>query len=87
VQTKLWIFCEAMAAQENMAASLSSYDGTAGVLVDTNICRGRGGNKLLSLPDFFIGAHAAKANLSILIRDPSRYQSYFPRLVVLGGLH
>jgi predicted nucleic acid-binding protein len=47
--------------------------------------RGRGGNKLLPLPDFFIGAHAAIANLSILTRDPSGYRSYFPRLVLLGG--
>jgi predicted nucleic acid-binding protein len=150
-----------MAVQKNMTASLSGYDGSAGVLVDTNIwidciddaspwhnkainslqiCseksplhvnlviyaellvpnpdvaaidelldvygtlrsampwasaalaarafatyRGRGGNKLRPLPDFFIGAHAAVANLSILTRDPSGYQSYFPRLLLLGG--
>jgi predicted nucleic acid-binding protein len=43
-----------------------------------------GGNKLRPLPDFYIGAHAALANLSILTRDPSGYQSYFPRLVLLS---
>jgi predicted nucleic acid-binding protein len=47
--------------------------------------QGRGGNKLHPLPDFFIGAHAAVSNLSILTRDPSGYQSYFPRLVLLRG--
>jgi predicted nucleic acid-binding protein len=46
--------------------------------------RSRGGNKLSPLPDFYIGAHAAVANLSILTRDPSGYQSYFPRLVLLS---
>ena len=44
----------------------------------------RGGNKSRPLPDFYIGAHAAVANLSILTRDPSGYQSYFPRLVLLS---
>ncbi len=46
--------------------------------------RARGGNKLLPLPDFYIGAHASVANLSILTRDPSGYQSYFPRLTLLS---
>jgi predicted nucleic acid-binding protein len=46
--------------------------------------RGRGGNKLRPLPDFYIGAHAAVSNLSILTRDPSGYQSYFPRLMLLS---
>ena len=46
--------------------------------------RRRGGGKLLPLPDFYIGAHAAVSNLSVLTRDPSGYNSYFPRLVVLA---
>jgi predicted nucleic acid-binding protein len=46
--------------------------------------RRKGGSKQLPLPDFYIGAHAAVANLSVLTRDPSGYRSYFPRLVVLG---
>lgn len=49
-----------------------------------NVYRRRGGTRLLPLPDFFIGAHAAVANLSVLTRDPAGYSSYFPRLVVLG---
>ena len=46
--------------------------------------RRRGGARLLPLPDFFIGAHAAVANLSVLTRDPAGYSSYFPRLSLLG---
>jgi predicted nucleic acid-binding protein len=46
--------------------------------------RGRGGSKLKPMPDFYIGAHAAVANLSVLTRDPSPYKSYFPRLVVVA---
>ena len=32
------------------------------------------------LPDFFIGAHAAIAELPLLTRDTRRYASYFPTL-------
>lgn len=46
--------------------------------------RSRGGSKLKPLPDFYIGAHAAVANLSVLTRDPSPYKSYFPRLAVVA---
>lgn len=46
--------------------------------------RQRGGSKQLPLPDFYIGAHAAVSNLSVLTRDPGPYRSYFPRLVVLA---
>ncbi len=42
--------------------------------------RQRGGAKTAPLPDFFIGAHAAVANLSVLTRDASPYRSYFARL-------
>ena len=46
--------------------------------------RGRGGTKLRPMPDFYVGAHAAVANLSVLTRDPGPYKSYFPRLALLG---
>ena len=46
--------------------------------------RGRGGTKLRPMPDFYVGAHAAVANLSVLTRDPGPYKSYFPRLVVVA---
>ena len=46
--------------------------------------RQRGGSKQKPLPDFFIGAHAAVSNLSVLTRDPAPYRSYFRRLVIVA---
>ncbi len=46
--------------------------------------RKRGGSKRKPLPDFYIGAHAAVSNLSVLTRDPTPYKSYFPRLHLLA---
>ena len=42
--------------------------------------RTRGGARQSTLPDFYIGAHAAVANLTVLTRDETPYRSYFPRL-------
>lgn len=49
-----------------------------------DVYRRRGGARLRPLPDFYIGAHAAVANLSVLTRDSAGYASYFPRLVLLA---
>lgn len=46
--------------------------------------RRRGGSKHKPLPDFFIGAHAAVSNLSVLTRDPRPYRNYFGRLAVVA---
>jgi hypothetical protein len=46
--------------------------------------RSKGGSKLTPLRDFYIGAHAAVANLSVLTRDPTPHRGYFPRLVVVA---
>lgn len=46
--------------------------------------RRRGGSRQKPLPDFFIGAHAAASNLSVLTRDPKPYKSYFARLKVIS---
>jgi predicted nucleic acid-binding protein len=44
----------------------------------------RGGTKRSTLPDFFIGAHAAVAGYSLLTRDSARYRTYFPRLNLIS---
>lgn len=46
--------------------------------------RRRGGSKQKPIPDFYIGAHAAVANLSVLTLDPTSYRGYFPRLVAVA---
>ncbi|MDE2452179.1 MAG: type II toxin-antitoxin system VapC family toxin, partial [Burkholderiales bacterium] len=46
--------------------------------------RRRGGSKQKPMADFYIGAHAAVANLSVLTRDPAPYKNYFPRLVIVA---
>jgi predicted nucleic acid-binding protein len=42
--------------------------------------RRRGGHRRSPMPDFYIGAHAALADLTLLTRDAKRYRTYFPKL-------
>jgi len=44
----------------------------------------RGGTRTSALPDFFIGAHAAVAGMTLLTRDARRYRTYFPRLKIIA---
>lgn len=42
------------------------------------------GTRSTTLPDFFIGAHAAVAGHVVLTRDARRYRTYFPTLSLVA---
>ena len=46
--------------------------------------RKRGGARRSPLPDFYIGAHAAIRDATLLTRNATRYRSYFPRLRLIA---
>jgi hypothetical protein len=46
--------------------------------------RRAGGRRASPLPDFYIGAHAAVAGLTLMTRDAARYRSYFPSMRLLA---
>ena len=46
--------------------------------------RRSGGLRHAPLPYFFIGAHAAVANLTVLTRDPMPYRRHFARLALVS---
>jgi hypothetical protein len=46
--------------------------------------RRRGGQRASTLPDFFVGAHAAVAGMPLITRDANRYRTYFPRLRLIA---
>ena len=42
------------------------------------------GTRRSPLPDFFIGAHAAIAQMPLLTRDAQRYRTYFPTVRLIA---
>lgn len=46
--------------------------------------RRAGGARRSPLADFYIGAHAAVAGLTLLTRDPGRYREYFPTVRLIA---
>ena len=48
--------------------------------------RAGGGTRSGVLPDFFIGAHAAVAQLPLLTRDVRRYRTYFPTVHLIAPI-
>ena len=45
--------------------------------------RQAGGTRTGVIPDFFIGAHAQTAGVSLLTRDKGRYGTYFPSVALI----
>jgi len=41
------------------------------------------GTKNSSLPDFFIGAHAAVSGFELITRDTAKYKTYFPQVKLI----
>jgi predicted nucleic acid-binding protein len=46
--------------------------------------RRKGGERRSPLPDFYIGAHAMVAGLTLLTRDAPRYRTYFPKVRLIS---
>ena len=45
--------------------------------------RRSGGTRTSTMPDFFIGAHAAVAGLALLTRDQARFRTYLPTVALI----
>jgi predicted nucleic acid-binding protein len=43
-----------------------------------------GGQRIATLLDFFIGAHASAAGMKLLTRDTARFKTYFPKIKLIS---
>jgi predicted nucleic acid-binding protein len=43
-----------------------------------------GGQRIATLPDFFIGAHASASGMKLLTRDTARFKTYFPKVKLIS---
>ncbi len=91
-----WIVAAEVAHYLQSAEELqSSLDRLDVALADTDLIsawlggqayreyRKRGGDRLSLLPDFLIGGHAQTLGATLLTRDPRRFRSYFPDLMLI----
>lgn len=46
--------------------------------------RKSGGTRTMPLPDFYIGAHAQIAGLTLISRDAARFRTYFPSVPLIA---
>jgi predicted nucleic acid-binding protein len=82
----------AFRAEEELAAALQSwplqrlalpYEAAWPAAQAFATYRRRGGSRTAPLPDFYIGAHAEVAGLTLLTRDAARYRTYFSRVPLI----
>lgn len=80
-------------APESLDAELDAFDVTRlGLPYEAAFLAGRafrryrraGGVRSSPLPDFYIGAHAEVAGLTVLTRDVSRFRTYFPTVRLIS---
>ncbi len=78
---------------EDLEAALpDDYDGRQALPWEAAFLAGRsfvryrraGGQRRSPPPDFYVGAHAVIAGLTLLTRDSRRYRAYFPKLRIIA---
>jgi hypothetical protein len=69
----------------NLAVSIERIPVSALYLAGKVFARYRatGGTRASLLPDFFVGAHAQIARMTILTRDARRYRTHFPAVPLI----
>lgn len=77
---------EALPAEDFRRAQLPWEAGYLAAKAFVRYRRG-GGTRTSTLPDFYIGAHAAVAGFALLTRDAARYETYFPSLALVAPDH